>query len=138
MPTPDPLHAYDLKILYDGACPLCRREMAMLRRLDRRGRLIGEDIADPAFDAGRYGLTHAAVMGRIHGILPDGTVVRDMEVFRRAYRAAGWGWVLSWTRWPLIRPLADAGYRWFARHRLRLTGRAGAACGTGRCVGAER
>jgi len=62
-------------------------------------------------------------MARIHGVLSDGSVVEGMEVFRRAYAAVDLGWLLAPTRWPIIRPLADAAYRWFARNRLRLTGR---------------
>ena len=28
-----------VKVWYDGACPLCLREIALMRRLDRRGRI---------------------------------------------------------------------------------------------------
>jgi len=54
-------------------------------------------------------------------------------VFRRAYAAVGFGWLVAPTRWPLVRPLADAAYRWFARNRLRLTGR-GEVCSADRCT----
>ena len=122
------------RILYDGECPLCLREIAMLRKLDRgRGRLDCEDIAAPDFDAGRYGRTQRDLMARIHGVLPDGSVIEGVEVFRRAYAAVGLGWLVAPTRWPLLRPLADAAYRWFARNRLRLTGR-GAACDSEHCA----
>lgn len=72
-------------------------------------------------------------MARIHGVLPGGELVEGVEVFRRAYAAVGLGWLLAPTRWPGLRRLADAGYRLFARNRLRLTGRAG-ECDTGRCA----
>lgn len=121
---------WDIKVLYDGQCPLCRREVAMLRRMDRKNRVAMVDIADPAFEASRYGRTQQDVMDRIHGVLPDGTVIEGMDVFRGLYAATGWGWVMSWTRLPIARPITDAMYRWFARHRLTLTGRRGcdAAC----------
>ena len=32
-------------------------------------------------------------MERIHAVLPDGRVVKDVEVFRRLYEAVGLGWV---------------------------------------------
>jgi predicted DCC family thiol-disulfide oxidoreductase YuxK len=106
----------------------------MLRRLDAgRGRLDLEDIAAPGFDAARYGRSWDELMARIHGVLPDGTVVEGVEVFRRAYAAVGFGWLVAPTRWPLLRPLADAAYRWFARNRLRLTGRPD-ACSSERCA----
>jgi predicted DCC family thiol-disulfide oxidoreductase YuxK len=121
-----------LTLLVDGECPLCRREAALLRRLDRgRGGLFLEDISEPGFDPARYARTMPELMGTIHGVLPDGSLVTGLEAFRRAYGAVGMGWLLAPTGWPLIRPIADAAYRLFARHRLGLTGRAG--CDAGRC-----
>lgn len=125
----------EITLLFDGECPLCAREVAMLRRLDRaRGRIAFADIAAPGFDAGRYGRSDAELMARIHGVLGDGRVVEGLEVFRRAYAAVGLGWALAWTDWPGLRRVADAGYRWFARNRLRLTGRSAHACESGRCA----
>lgn len=126
--------ASEIRVLFDGDCPLCRREVAwLLRRDGGRGVIEAEDIAAPGFDPGRYGLDFASVMGRIHGVLPDGRVVEGVEVFRRLYGAVGLGWLVAPTRWPVLRPLADAAYRWFARNRLRLTGRTEALCNAGRC-----
>lgn len=127
------VNAAQVSILYDGACPLCRREVEWLSRLDRgRGRLGRIDISDPDFDPARVARSLETLMGRIHALLPDGTLIEGVEVFRRAYAAVGLGWLLAWTRLPVLRPVADAGYRWFARNRLRLTGRAH-ACSEGRC-----
>ncbi len=121
-------------ILIDGGCPLCVREARFMRRLDRgRGRLRIVDIAAPGFDAGAYATTHEAAMGAIHGVTDDGRTLTGMEVFRRAYDAVGWGWLLAPTGWPVIKPLADGAYRWFARNRLRLTRRSD-ACEAGRCA----
>lgn len=120
-------------ILIDGDCPLCKREASFMEKLDKgRGDLKLVDIAAEGFDAADYGRTQEEVMGSIHGVTEDGEVISGMEVFRRAYVAVGWGWILNWTAWPIIRPIADAAYRFFARHRLRLTGR-GAACVDGTC-----
>jgi predicted DCC family thiol-disulfide oxidoreductase YuxK len=111
-------------MLYDGHCPLCVREIRALKRLDRgREKLRLVDIAAPEFDPAPYGRAQDELMARIHGVLEDGTVIEGMEVFRRAYAAVGLGWLLKPTAWPGIRPLADAAYRWFARNRLRITGR---------------
>ncbi len=121
----------EFTILIDNACPLCRREGRLLARLDRgQGRLALVDIAAPGFDPGRYGRTMDQVMGTIHGVLPDGSIVTGVEVFRRAWRAVGLGWIMAPTNWPVLRPLSDAAYRWFAHHRLRLTGR---RCDAGVC-----
>ena len=91
------------KLLYDGQCPFCRREVEWLRRRDRDGNLALEDIADPGFDPAQYGLTREEVMGVLHGVLPDGRVVRRVEAIRQAYRAVGLGWLVAPTRLPLVR-----------------------------------
>jgi predicted DCC family thiol-disulfide oxidoreductase YuxK len=120
----------EFTLLYDGDCPLCSREVAVLRRRDRRrGALALVDIAAPGFDPARYGRTRETLMARIHGVLPDGTVIEGMEVFRRAYAAVGLGWVLAPSRWPVVGRAFDAAYEWFARNRLRLTGRADECAG---------
>jgi predicted DCC family thiol-disulfide oxidoreductase YuxK len=122
------------RVLIDGGCPLCRREAALLRRLDRsRGRLQLVDITAPDFDPSQTGRSMDDLMGAIHAITADGAIVTGMEVFRRAYAAVGLGWLLAPTAWPGLRPLFDRAYRWFARNRLRLTGRRGDACADGRC-----
>ena len=115
----------EIKVLYDGNCPICSKEVGMLKRRDhKRNGIIFEDIAAPDFDAAVYDLDQDTVMARIHGVLPDGTVVEGLEVFRRAYRAVGLGWLMAPTGWPGLRQLMDACYRVFARNRLRWTGRA--------------
>lgn len=125
------------RILIDGECPLCRHEARLLQRLDRgRGLLALTDIAAPGFDAASIGRTFEDVMGSIHGVTEDGRVVSGMEVFRRAYGAVGLGWVLAPTGWPVLRPIFDRMYRWFAANRLRFTGRGG-VCADGRCVRAS-
>ena len=117
-----------LRVLIDGACPLCRREADIWRRLDRgRGRILLEDISSRDFDPVRYGLTSEQAMGQIHGVLPSGQVIRGMDVFRQAYKAVGWDWLVRPTAWPILRPLFDRAYTWFARNRLRIT-RRGAVC----------
>jgi predicted DCC family thiol-disulfide oxidoreductase YuxK len=125
---------WDFKLLYDGECPLCLREVRLLQRLNRKGgRLALEDIAASDFAASDYGRTLQELMGQIHGVDADGTLVTGMEVFRRSYAAAGWGALASFTGWPVLRPVFDALYRWFARNRLRLTGRSH-VCESGRCA----
>ena len=125
---------WQIRVLYDGECPLCTREVRLLERLDkRRERIQFEDIAAPAFDPAAYGLDADTLMARIHGVLPDGSVIEGVEVFRRAYGAVGLGWLLAPTRWPGLRRLADAAYRIFARNRLRWTARTD-TCTKQRCL----
>ena len=120
---------FDIEAFYDGHCPLCVHEVRVLRRLDRRQRIRFVDIADEAFDAASVGVTMEALMDRIHGRLPDGTLIEGVEVSRRLYTAVGFGVLVAPTRLPGIAQLLDLGYRWFAKNRLRLSGR----CADGAC-----
>lgn len=110
-----------MTLLYDGGCGVCALEMDHLRERDVDGRLAFVDIAAPGFDAAVYGTTLAALHAEIHALLPDGSLLHGVEVLRRAYAAAGLGWVLRPTGWGPLRPLADIGYRAFARHRREIS-----------------
>jgi predicted DCC family thiol-disulfide oxidoreductase YuxK len=92
-----------------------------------------EDISDPQFDPGRYGLTREEVNRVLHGVLPDGKVVRGMAAVRRAYRAIGLGWLTAPTGWPGIRWIADGLYAAFARNRGVLGRIADRGCARGTC-----
>jgi predicted DCC family thiol-disulfide oxidoreductase YuxK len=120
---------FDVEVFYDGDCPLCMREIRMLQGLDRRQRIGFIDIAAPDFDADAMGVSWHALMDRIHGRLPDGSLIEGVEVFRRLYAAVGFSPLVALTRLPGISQLLDAAYRVFAKHRLRLTGR----CSGGSC-----
>ncbi len=117
-----------ITLFYDAACPVCALEMDHLRERDMRGlerRLAFIDIGTPGFDAASLGTTLAELNAEIHARLPDGRVIRGIEVLRLAYAAVGLGWVLKATAWAPVRPLFDRGYRLFARHRRvisRVTG----------------
>ena len=124
---------WQLKVLYDGSCPICASEMRSLDRLDHKGRLVFEDITASEFDPARYGKTEEQLMSAVHGVLPDGSIVTGLEVFRRAYAAAGLGWLLAPTGWPVLRPLSDSFYRLFSRNRKRIGSMIGRGCPEGRC-----
>jgi predicted DCC family thiol-disulfide oxidoreductase YuxK len=119
----------ELTLLYDGACPLCCREVVALRRRDQahngdRRRLAFVDIDATDYDpAAHAGIDYRQAMGRIHAIDADGEVVRDLAVFREAYALVGLGWLLAPTGWPLLNGPATAAYTLWARWRLRVTGR---------------
>ena len=102
-----------------------------MRRDKGRGRLRIVDIASPEFDPSPYGRSLDELMGRIHAVSTEGSIITGMEVFRCAYKAIGLGWIIAPTGWPVLRPIADAGYRWFARNRHRFGRRD--ACTTGTC-----
>ena len=114
---------FAIEMFFDSACPLCAREVLMLRKRDQRGRIRFTDIAAADFDPSALGLDLATLMARIHGRLPGGELVTGVEVFRRLYAAVGFERLVALSRLPLIAQVFDAAYAGFAKNRLRLTGR---------------
>ena len=108
------------RMLYDGACPMCSREVMHLYRR-RPDAIEPVDISAPGFDAAALGFTDQQVQSALYGIKPDGSVTVGMASLREGYRRAGLGWLLRWTGWWPARPAFDAFYRNFARNRMRIS-----------------
>lgn len=108
------------RMLYDGACQMCSREVMNLYRR-RPDAIEPVDISDPDFDAAALGFTHEQVQSALYGIRPDGSITVGMDSLREGYRLAGIGWLIGWTSWWPARPAFDAFYRNFARNRMRIS-----------------
>lgn len=86
-------------VWHDGNCPLCRREIALMRRLDRRGRI---DFID-ATGAEECPIDRAALLARFHA-MEDGHLLSGAAAFAAMWRAI-----------PVLRPIGL-----LARRRLVL------------------
>lgn len=124
-----------LRVFHDGSCPLCGTEIRHLQAADGAGEIEFEDIHQPDF-AQRFPHVDPIEADRIlHGELADGTPLYGLDVTVRAWSLAGRGRRVRWLRWPLIRPLADLGYRFFARHRHRISRLLSRKSACDRCAG---
>ena len=117
--------SWKIKLLYDGECPLCLREVNFLRKRDAgRGLVAFVDIADDDYTPEDHGgIDFETAMGRIHAVLPDGTAIKNVEVFRSVYEILGIGWIYAVTKLPVIGSIVDTLYSIWADRRLSLTGR---------------
>lgn len=79
-----------VEVWFDGDCPLCRREIALLKRLDRRGAIRFQDVAT---DEGACPIDRAELLARFHA-REDGRLVSGAEAFAAMWRAI-----------PVLRPL---------------------------------
>lgn len=116
-------HPFEVEVFYDGGCPLCSREIDMIRSRDHARLIRFTDIDAPNFDAWSVGKTQDELMAQLHGRLPDGTWIKGLETFRRIYAAIGFCRTVKISRWPIVAQILDVGYWIFARYRLPLTGR---------------
>ena len=94
--------AEPLTVWHDGTCPLCQREIALMRRLDRAGRIRFIDAA--AGDAS-CPLDRAVLLSRFHA-QENGVMLSGAAAFAAMWRAI-----------PLLRPLGLV-----ARNRRVLAG----------------
>lgn len=122
-------------VYFDGACPLCSREIAHYRRRDRQGRLRFIDIADPHFDAAAEGLDAARVHQVMHVRRPDGSLATGVDAFIAIWAALpGYGRLACAAATPGIHGLLRAGYRLFAAVRPYLPRRQVSSCSDGSCA----
>ena len=120
---------YPLTVFFDGACPICAREIALMKRLDRRRQMEFCDFSTQEYDPASSGFAAADLGTVIHARWADGSVITGVEVFRAMWEAVGLGVLAKLSRLSLIEPLVVRAYAWFARNRLRLTGRSKACTG---------
>ncbi|CAM6021502.1 unnamed protein product [Sphagnum balticum] len=116
---------WKIKMLYDGDCPLCMREVNMLKERNQTyGTIafvnIGTDDYSPEQN---NGIDYETAMGRIHAIRRDGTVLTNVAAFRALYEEVGLGWVYAITNHQPWASIADALYSFWAKYRLPVTGR---------------
>jgi len=73
----------EVLVWFDGGCPLCRREIALMRRLDRQHAITFLDV-------GREGtvcpIDRAALLARFHA-LEDGRMLSGAAAFSAMWRA---------------------------------------------------
>lgn len=106
-----------LIVWHDGACPLCAREIALMRRLDRAGRIDFVDAADPSLACP---LDRADMLARLHA-MEDGVMLTGAAAFAAMWRAIPALRPLGLlARSPLVARALEAAYRGFLRLRPRL------------------
>lgn len=116
--------SWTIKMLFDGACPLCMREVNSLRKAKGASNINFVDVAADDYDPYQHAnIGFEEAMGKIHAIRRDGQVVTNVEAFKQLYEAAGRGWVYSFAKIGPLRWLADTIYDFWARYRLQITGR---------------
>jgi predicted DCC family thiol-disulfide oxidoreductase YuxK len=70
-------------VWYDGGCPLCQREIALMRRLDRRKAIHFVDISDAQSICP---IDRSALLARFHA-LEDGVLHSGAAAFGAMWRA---------------------------------------------------
>jgi len=101
-------------LYYDGACPVCSREIALYRRQAGAERVCWVDVAQCAPEALGPGLSRETALARLHARRPDGSLVSGAAAFTLLWRALPrWAWLGRLLGARPVLPLLEAGYRLF-------------------------
>lgn len=121
-------------VLYDSLCPVCRREVDFLQYAGRKRNALNLiDIARADFKPEAYGLTMDEAVGSLHGFDRDGKPISGMDTIRAMYEAVGLGWIMSWTKLPIVSSICNRAYSVFAHYRPRFSGFKPDRCETDHC-----
>ena len=109
-----------LTVLYDGACPLCRREIGIYRGLQPDAPVCFADVSDAALPL-PPGTTREQLLARFHVRSRDGQWLSGAEAFLALWAALpGWRWLARAGRLPGAAWAMERIYRLFLRWRPAL------------------
>ena len=116
-----PLRASPPVILFhDGHCPFCQQEVAWLEKHRHRENITLVDIQANDFSAQAYGQDFNAMMGQLHLRDSQERWFVGMDASRALYAVLGYRRLVRISCLPGMYGLMNAGYRFFARRRIRL------------------
>jgi predicted DCC family thiol-disulfide oxidoreductase YuxK len=97
----------DMTVIYNGACPVCSREIG-LYRARAEGPVAFVDLN--AADLACFGLTPDVAARRLH-VVEDGKLLVGVDAFRALWRATpGFRWLAAVAGWPGVRQAAGLVY----------------------------
>ncbi len=106
----------ELTVFYDGACPLCRAEIAQYRRAAGAERCAWVDASQQG--AGPQGPSREQLLARLHVLDGDGQWLSGAAAFARIWRQLPrWAWLGRLAERPGALALLESGYRAFLRLR---------------------
>lgn len=116
-------------VLFDGACPLCAREIAHYRRLPGATGLTWIDISREPDLEGRFGVRPETAMARFHVRGVQGHWLTGAPAFAELWsHLAGYRLLAAGVRRLRLLPMLDLAYAGFARWRLRRRHCQGGVC----------
>lgn len=115
-----------LRVFYDGACPLCRRERARYERLARSAgdEIDWFDINGRDEELKRLGIDPQKALTELHVEDDKHRVHRELDAYillmQRVPRLRPLAWLIGL---PLVRPCLARLYHWSVQRRLARQGR---------------
>ncbi|MEH6394265.1 thiol-disulfide oxidoreductase DCC family protein [Pseudoalteromonas sp.] len=109
-------------IFYDANCPLCAKEMRLLKKADKHNKIALEDINAGDFEQRFNHIKRQDALAFLHGQQDNGEMIYGLDVTFAAWQTVGRHKWLRVLQLPGIRFLADQGYKVFAKYRTTIAG----------------
>jgi predicted DCC family thiol-disulfide oxidoreductase YuxK len=105
-----------LTVMFDGACPLCRREIALYQSLTPLQTVSWLDVSKDTSDMSQT--DQVRYMARFHVQLEDGRLLSGAAAFVALWLVMpGWRWLGRVGRLPGVTPVLELAYRAFLHLR---------------------
>ena len=107
-------------VFYDGACPICQKEIHHYRKLKSLKPIDWQDISGHCPMLEQYGIDKEEAMKRFHVIADNGVISQGAEAFLALWRALpGYRHLANIIEFCHLQGLLEWAYRGFARRRFR-------------------
>lgn len=109
-----------LTTYYDGGCPLCSKEIAHYRRIDRQHQVRWVDLTKAPEELAKACLDTETAMRRLHVCAPDGRLISGVPAFIAIWQQLpGYRWLAKFVQTMRLTSALEWGYVHFADWRFR-------------------
>ncbi|MDO6762668.1 thiol-disulfide oxidoreductase DCC family protein [Agarivorans sp. 1_MG-2023] len=110
-----------LRIFYDGQCPLCVEEMRQLKFFDHRELIELQDINQAEFTDKFPHIDRTEASDILHAETETGTLLLGLDVTAQAWGLVNQKPWIQLLRTPLLRGVSDKAYLVFAKNRFKIS-----------------
>lgn len=106
-----------LRVFYDGACPLCKKEIGIYMRADKAGAIEWLDVSAQQ-QLNMLPLPHKTLLARFHVQRPNGELMSGARGFIEMWRwLPGWRLLSKACSLPGLPSILEVSYRAFLKVR---------------------
>lgn len=107
----------NLKLLYDGSCPICSKEILELKQKNQNKSIQFLNIVSDQFLKENEGISYETAMSQMHLVDSKGNISTGIDAFAKAYARSGKLLLSTILNVSFLRPFLKVCYSLFAKNR---------------------
>ena len=108
-----------IKVLFDGKCSLCSREIRYYQRIAPANTFYWCDVTEDKSLLDQYSLSYVDTLKSLHAVDQQEELHTGVDAFVCIWQALPkWRWLARFVKLPLVYPLSKFSYRKFADYRF--------------------